>query len=218
MAIGTYFDFTSVAPQDQLGYLVQVESRVRMGTAKLWGALESTSWTYATYSASIGLQTAKSIDMGQVQSLAFAHTPTIEPVETINVQQPTIYTLTGEETSLSVAIMQFDPEILKVAIGSGVLYNVGTNERLITFGGACTTESRPLEIVSKNIGCDKPGSPNITTGITAIALTLYDCLCVSGMPWDNISANEYNVMGLEFRVRPVLSLAIGNRLGNLYII
>jgi hypothetical protein len=217
MAVGTYFDFTSVAPQDRLGFLTQVESRVRMGTEKLFGALEVSSWTYSTYQASIGLQVGKSVDFGQVTALSFTHTPAIQPVDTINIQQPSIYTLTGEETSLSVAVLQFDPELVRVAIGSGVMYNLA-NERLITFGGACSTESRPIEVVSTNIGCDAPNSPDVGVGIYAIALTLYDCICVSGFQWDNMSAREYNVMTLEFRVRPVLALPLGNRLGNLYII
>lgn len=216
MAVGTYF--TTGAPSDALGFMIQAESRVRMGTAYLYGSLEVTSWTYTTYGASIGLQAGKAIDFGQVESLGFTHQPSFEPLESANIQQPSIYVLTGEETTVTVGVRQFDPRVLEVALGTAqALYALG-NEYLIPFGGACTASSRPLEIAVTNIGCNKPTSPNAaSSGITAIVLTLYDVQATSGLDWGDIVANEVNQFDLELAAKPVLANALGNRLGNLYI-
>lgn len=213
-AIGTYF--TTGAPANSLGYMIQAESRVRIGTEQLYGSLEVSSWTYETYEASIGLQNGKSVDLGQVESVGFSHVPTFEPLESANVRQPSIYVLTGEETTVTVGVRQFDPRVLDVAIGTSVMYKLG-QEYLITFGDQCTLKSRPIEIGVTNIGCDKPGSPDVDLGISAIVLTIYDCQCTSGLPWDAIVANEVNVLELEFMAKPVLERQLGNRLGNLYI-
>lgn len=214
MAAGTYF--TTAGPSEALGFMVQAESRVRIGTETLYGALETTSWTYTTYEASIGLKAGMSIDLGQVESLGFTHNPTFEPLESANIQQPTVYVLTGEETNLTVGVRQFDPRVIEVALGTGVMYKLG-QEYLFTFGGACTLKSRPIEVAVTNLGCSKPTSPNIDTGVTAIVLTLYDCQCTSGLPWDSIVANEINMLDLEFMAKPVLERALGNRLGSIYI-
>ena len=215
MAVGTYY--TTGAPQDALGYLVQAESRVRLGTDNLYGALETSSWTYSTYTASIGLQAGKAIDLGQVESLSFTHQPTFEALESANVQQSSIYVLTGEETTLTVGVRQFDPRVLEVALGTGVLYQLGT-EYLATFGGACNTTSRPIEVAVTNIGCNAPTSPDaVSSGITAIVLTLYDAQATSGLDWGDIVANEINNLDLEFSAKPVFANELGNRLGNLYI-
>lgn len=215
MAVGSYF--TTAGPNPTLGYLVQAESRVRMGTEQLYGALDVTSWTYTTYEASIGLQAGKAIDLGLVETLGFTHVPNFEPLESANVQQPSIYVLTGEETTLTVGTRQFDPRVLEVALGTAVMYKLG-QEYLFTFGGACTLSSRPIEVSVQNIGCDAPDSQDADLGITAIVLTLYDCQCTSGLPWDNIVANEINTLELEFTAKPVLERALGNRLGSLYVI
>ncbi len=215
MAVGTYF--TTAGPADALGYMIQAESRVRLGTEYLYGALETTSWTYSTYGASIGLKAGKSVDFGQVESLGFTHQPSFEPLESANVQQPSIYVLTGEETTLSVGVRNFDPNILAVAMGTATLYRLG-NEYLMPFGGACIASSRPVEVAVTNIGCNKPTSPNAAaSGITAIVLTLYDVQATSGLDWGDIVANEINQFDLELAAKPVLANALGNRLGNLYI-
>lgn len=215
MAVGTYF--TTGAPTDALGYMVQAETRVRLGTEYLYGSLETTSWTYTTYGASIGLKAGKAIDFGQVESLSFTHQPSFEPLESANVQQPSIYVLSGEETTLSVGVRQFDPRVLEVAVGTGSLYRLG-NEYLLTFGGACNTNSRPVELSVLNIGCNRPTSPDAaSTGISAIVLTLYDVQATSGLDWGDIVANEINQFDLELGAKPILSNALGNRLGAIYL-
>jgi len=215
MAVGTYF--TTAGPTDALGYMVQSESRVRLGSEELYGSLEVSSWTYTTYNASIGLQAGKATDLGQVESLGFTHQPSFEPLESANVQQASIYVLSGEETSVSVGVRQFDPQILEIALGTGVLYTLDT-EYLMTFGGACTASRRPMEIAVTNIGCNKPSSPDaVASGITAIVLTLYSVQSTSGLDWGDIVANEINSIDMEFSAVPVNTNALGNRLGNLYI-
>lgn len=215
MAVGTYF--TTAAPQDALGYMVQSESRVRVGTENLYGSLETTSWTYSTYGASIGLQAGKALDFGQIESLSFSHVPTFEPLEAANVQQPSVYVLTGEETTISVGVYQFDPTVIELALGTGTKYELG-NEYLIPFGGGCTQNSVPLEISVTNIGCNTPASPDATAaGITAIVMTIYDVQATSGLDWGDIVANNINSFSLELQAKSVNSNALGNRMGNLYL-
>ena len=215
MAVGTYF--TTAAPTDALGYMIQAESRVRVGTSNLYGSLEVSSWTYTTYGASIGLQAGQAIDLGQVESLGFSHTPTFEPLESANIQNPSVYTLTGEETTVSVGVQQFNPKLLELSVGTGTLYQLGT-EYLLPFGGACSQLSYPLEISVTNIGCNRPTSPDAAaSGITAIVLTLYDVQATSGLDWGDIIANEINNFSLELQAKAVNSNALGNRIGNLYI-
>jgi len=211
--MGAYKEVT--APTLVAGFLVQPESRILIGTGALYASLETTSWTYATYEASIGLDGGSSFDVGLVDSLGYTHEPSIEPLDSANVHDASIYLVTGEETSLEVGIKQFDTRTLEVAISTGVMYSLG-DERLITFGGACNVKNRPLCIESGNIACDAPTSPNITNGITGIVLTLYDCVCTSGLPMDSMVAGETTTLDLTFEARPVLARARGNRLGNLY--
>lgn len=212
--MGTYL--TVSAPTTSLGHLVQPESKIILGTSPLYGSLEVTSWTYATYEASIGLQAGNSFDLGLVDSLSFTHEPSIEPLESANVADASVYLITGEETSVEIGVQQFDTRTLEIALATGVMYTLG-NERLITIGGSCNIKNRPLCIESGNIACDAPTSPNVTNGITAIVITLYDCICTSGLPWDSMVAGEINTLDLTFDARPVLARARGNRLGNVYI-
>lgn len=207
--------YTASAPTPTLGYLLQPESQIRIGTAALYGSLETTSWTYATYSASIGLVAGNSWQLGLVDSLSFSYEPAIEPLESANVADASIYLVTGEEVTVEVGVREFDPRTLEVAVSTGIMYTLG-NERLITIGGACKIKNRPLSIESGNVACDTPTSPNISNGITGIVVTLYDTVCTSGLPWDDIVANEITVLDLTFEARPVLARARGNRLGCIY--
>ena len=216
MAVGSYF--TTGAPSDALGYMVQAESRVRLGLYELYGSLETTSWTYTTYGTSIGLKAGTAIDLGQVESLSFTHQPSFEALESANVQQATVYVLTGEETTVGIGLRQFDPRVLQVALGTAQDLIVLGNDYLMPFGGACTATRRPLEIAVTNIGCNKPTSPDAAaSGITAIVLTLYSVQATSGLDWGDIVANAVNTIDLEFSAVPVNANALGNRLGNLYI-
>lgn len=207
---------TVASPSLSEGFLVQPESKIVMGTTALYGSLEVTSWTYATYEASIGLQAGTSFELGSVDSLGFTHEPSIEPLESANIADASIYMVTGEDTTLDVGVHQFDPRTLEVAMATGTMYALG-DERLITFGGGCSVKNRPIAIESGNVACDAPTSPNVSNGVTAIVLTLYDCICTSGLPWDSMVAGEVSVLDLTFEARPVLARAKGSRLGNIYI-
>lgn len=211
---GTYY--TPASPTVVEGFMLQPESRVLIGTQYLYGSLEVTSWTYSTYTASIGLQAGKGIDLGQLESLGFSHVPTFEAVEAANLQTSNVWVLTGEETTVSIGLRQFKPEVLNQALGTGTGYALG-DEFLMTFGGKCDMQTRPISIEFTNVGCGAPSSEDITGGVSGGVLTLYDTFASSGLPWDDINAGSLNSLALEFQVRPVLTLALGNRLGNLYL-
>ena len=212
--MGTYY--SPAAPTVAQGFLLQPESRVLLGTQYLYGSLEVASWTYATYTASIGLQTGKGIDLGTLESLGFSHVPTFEAVEAANLQSSNVWVLTGEETTLSIGLRQFKPEVLGQALGTGTQSALG-DEFVTTFGGKCDMATRPVSIEFTNVACQAPSSADIAGGVTGGVLTLYDTFISSGLPWDDINAGALNTIAIEFQVLPVLSLALGNRLGNLYL-
>lgn len=212
--MGTYY--TPSAPTVTEGLLLQPESRVLLGDAYLYGSLETTSFTYTTYTAPIGLASGHGIDLGALESLGFSQVPSFEAVESANIQNSNIWVLTGEETTVSIGLRQFQPLVLNMALGTGLMYSLG-DERLITFGGRCEMQSRPLTIEFTNVACQAPSSEDIANGVSGGVLTLYDTFCSSGLPWDDINAGSINSLALEFQVRPVLAHALGNRLGNLYL-
>jgi hypothetical protein len=206
---------TPASPTVATGFLLQPESRVLLGTEYLHGSLEVSSWTYLTYTASIGLQAGKGLDLGMVESLGFSHVPTFEAVESANLQSSSVWVLTGEETTLSIGVRQFSPTVIFQALGTGTQYVLGT-EQVMTFGGKCDMQTRPLTIEFTNIACGAPSSEDIASGVSGGALTLYNTFVSSGLPWDDINAGSLNTLALEFQVLPVLALALGNRLGNMY--
>ncbi len=218
MATGTYF--TTAGPTVLAGLVVQSEARVRVGTSRLYQSLETTSALYTAYEASIGLSAGNSFDLGELTALGFEYVPTFGSPDSTNVLTSSIETLEEEECTISMGIQQFDPRMLELAVGTGVMYTTGPggNERVMTVGGKCTTERRPVEIGVTNIGCNAPSAPASTeTGITGIVITAYDCQCTSGLPWSDVVAGEINVLDLEWNVRPVNARALGNRLFNVYI-
>lgn len=215
MATGTYF--TTTGPSVVTGLMMQSETRVRMGTQRLWGSLEVSSASYNAYMASIGLQSGNSFDLGLLSSLSFEHVPSFEEPDVANLLTPPVETLTDEEVTIGLGVMQFDPRTIEVALGTGTMYAIG-NERLFIVGGKCTTQRRPLEIASTNIGCYAPSSPtSVLTAITAIVITVYDAQCTSGVPWSEIVANTLNTLELEFMAKSVTTLQLGNRLFNVYM-
>jgi hypothetical protein len=210
--MGTYY--SPAAPTVEEGFLLQPESRVVLGDAYLYGSLETSSWTYASYTASIGLDSGE--DLGILESLGFSQVPTFENVEAANIQTSNIWVLTGEETTVTIGLREFQPAVLHQALGTGVLYALG-DERLITFGGLCSMTTRPLSIEFSNVACQVPAAEDIANGVSGGVITLYDTFVSSGLPWDAIDAKTLNNVTLEFQARPVLALARGNRLGNMYL-
>lgn len=210
---GTYYSVS--APTVTAGFMVKPETQMRIGTLSLYSSLEVTSWAYATYEASIGLQSGNSFDVGQVSDLSWSHKPDFAAVEGFNVGDDSIWEVSGEETMCSVEIQQLDPRLLELGIGTGTMYTLGV-ERLITFGGGCTMRNRPISLEWVNDSCEAPASQDASAGVSGGVLTLYDCFITSGLEW-SMNAREINTIALEFQARPVLARARANRLGNLYI-
>lgn len=218
MAVGSYF--TTASPTVLAGLVMQSETRVRVGTQRLWASLEVLSVMYTAYTASVGLQTANSFDLGELTSLGFEHVPSFEQPDATNVLQSSLQTLTDEETTITMGVYQFDARLLEIAVGTGVMYTTGPlgTEKFMTVGGKCNTARRPLEISATNIGCNAPATvTNVLSGVSAIVITVYDAQCTSGLPWSDIVAGELNTLDLEWTAFPVASLALGNKLFSIYI-
>lgn len=212
--MGNYY--TTTAPTVTAGYLVKAESTVKIGTDTLFDALDTSNWLYTTYGVPVGLQAGRSLELGMLNSIGFSYTPTWEAIDSANLPQGTVYDMTGEELTVSLEIREFKPEVLRVAINSGVFYTVD-NEVLYAMGGGCQLESRPITIEFTNQSCDVPGTANINNGVSGGILTVFDTISSSGLPWDSIVRNELNSLSLEFKARPVNSLDRGKRLASLYM-
>ena len=218
--------FTTASPVVEKGLTVQAETRVRVGTENLYGSLTNSGDLYhEDYKfASVGLQAGKNFDLGLIDSIGFEYTNEQDEYEAGNIQKSGVYTIGTEEATVSLGVTQFDPETLRLCLSSGLFYKVGEvgvsdNEVLFTAGGGtCTSATRPIEIAAENISCGSPSLPGDTaTDISAIVITVYDCLCTSGLPWSDIVANELHVLDLEFTARTVLERAPGARLFSIYI-
>lgn len=216
--MGFYGDAVDV--EKTLGMVVQARAGVKIGTLETFGSLETTSATYTAYNASIGLKTATSFNLGELSELGLTISATVEPYESVNVRQPTIYIVTEEECTISIGITQFDYRIMEQMLHHGVmrkLNNAPSNEYLFTFGGLCAIKSRPINIGVKNIACFLPAGADAHLGVTGISFTIYDALCTTGLVWDNIVAAELNTITVEYSGRPVLTNALGNQVGSIYL-
>lgn len=211
--VGTYL--SPATPSLTPEFIVRAESSIFMGTQRLYGSLDVTNWTYATYEASIGLQDANSFQLGTVADLSWSHKPEYEAMESFNISDDSIWEITGEESLLTVELQQLDARLFEVAVGTGVMYYLGV-ERLLTFGGGCQLRRRPFAVEFINDSCNAPTSQDVASGITGGCLTLYDCFVQSGLEW-NMAAKESNTIPLELQALPVLERARGNRLGSLYL-
>lgn len=201
------------APTITAGFFLRLESRVLIGTSALYGSLETSSWAYTTYEASVCLQAGTFIDAGQVADLSWSHKPTYEAVDGANIATATVWDVMGDETTLTVEIQEFHPEIIEVALGTGAAYDL-TTEWLFTFGDGCVLRNRPICIQATNQSCNAPTTQNIDNGIQGLCLTLYDTLCTSGIEMGFTAGAEMSAP-LEFTCRPVMERAAGNRLGSL---
>jgi len=211
--MATYY--TPSAPTITAGFFLKPEGAIKIGTSNLYGSLETSSWVYSTYEASIGLQAGQSVEIGGVADLSWSYEPTYEPVETFNLALNTVYQVTGEETRLTIEILEFKPQTLELALGTGTMYSLG-NERVYTFGGGCTMRSRPISVEFTNDSCDAPSSEDVTSGISGGVLTLYDVFVSGGLEWA-MNSRENNTVSLEFTAKPVTARSRGNRLGSLYL-
>lgn len=210
---GTYLTVPSVTTTE--AKLVQPESAILVGTSRLYGALETTSWTYSTYGISIGLAAGQSYQLGIVSEVTFSHAPEFEPVETGNTSDNEIYSVSGEETTLSVDIFEFDRRTVELALGTGTRIEIGS-EAIIPFGGGCNMLRRPWSVQFTNGHCSAPSAQDISLGVSGGAITLYDAFVQSGLEW-TLAAKETNTASLELMALPVLERTKGYRLGNIYL-
>lgn len=202
-----------VSPTSTPGFLVRPESRILVGNSALYGSLDNSSWAYQTYEASVCLRAGTFQDVGLVADLKWSHKPKYEAIDSVNVATATVYDVMGDETTLTVEMQEWHPEIINIALGTGVGYDL-TTEWLFTFGDGCDIKNRPICIQSTNQSCNAPDTENIDNGVSGLCLTLYDTICTSGIE-AGLSAKAINTLPLEFTCRPVLARAAGNRLGSL---
>lgn len=210
---GTYLTVPSITTTEAM--LVQPETAVLVGTSRLYGALDVTSWTYATYGISIGLEAGNSYQLGIVSEVTFTHAPEFEPIETGNTTDNELYTVTGEETTLSVDIFEFDRRTVEIALGTGTKIETG-DEAIIPFGGGCNMLRRPWSLQFTNGHCSAPTAQDIALGVSGGAITLYDAFVQSGLEWA-LNAKETNTASLELMALPVMERTKGYRIGNVYL-
>jgi hypothetical protein len=208
---------TSAAATLSPAFLIRPQTRVRLGTGGL-ADLETTSWLYSTYSASIGLANGKGLDLGLLAALAWRLQPSIEAVAGINYQEETVFEVTGEECEVSLTLREFHIDALAQAIATGVVYTIGDpTEALLTFGGSCTIKYYPLVVEFSNVGCQAPATAGLGSGITGGILTLYKTAQINGIDWAAVTAKEGSSLELVYRAVPDTTKSKGNRLGNLYL-
>lgn len=210
-------DWTSVSPVIAEEFYVQAETTVRIGTARYYGALETTSGTYnATYDfASQGLDSSFAQNFGLLEGISIELTAEFEDVPATNVISPGIKTLSAEGATVSMTIKDFRPAILEFLIQNGIVYDIYSTEKFITFGGSCTTKSRPLELSVVNLACGKPTSVDIAGGVTGLLFTIYDGQFTSGLNWSDVQAQGLNNLEATYEATPWLTRALGNRIGNI---
>jgi len=198
-------------------FMVRPENRVLLGTGGT-SDLETTSELYSTYGANIGLGAGKGQELGRLTALSFRDVPTVEAVPSTNYQEDTAFEVTGEECEVTLTVREFKIGTLQAALITGRMYSLGeVNEALATFGGGCEVTHMPLVIEFTNAACAAPSTQNIGEGVSGGILTLYKCLCTSGLDWAAITANETSELTLTFRAVADTSKAKRNRLGNLYL-
>ena len=210
-------DWTSVSPVIAEEFYVQAETTIRIGTNRYYGSLETTSSTYnVSYDyASQGLDSSFAQNFGLLEGISIELTAEFEDVPATNVISPGIKTLSAEGATVGMTIKDFRPDILEFMIQNGIVYDINSTEKFITFGGSCTTKSRPLELSVVNLACGKPGSVDIAGGITGLLFTIYDGQFTSGLNWSDVQAQGLNNLEATYEATPWLTRALGNRIGNI---
>ena len=208
---GSYI--TPCAISTTTGLLMRAETCILVGTSRLYGALEVSSWTYATYEISIGLADGQSFNLGVIAELTFSHKPTFEALEAYNMSDDPLYEVTGEETLVNITIREFNTNMIELALGTGTRYVLG-DENVFSFGGGCNMLRRPYSLQFLNDSCFAPAAQDVTLGITGGAITIYDAFVQSGLEWA-MAAKEGNTVPLELQALPVTDRSRGNRIGSL---
>jgi hypothetical protein len=197
------------------GYAARWENCVEIGTSELWGSLETTSFIYATYGASVGLAAGQGRQIGACDDLEFAYSRDMSELEIGNVVSSGVYELDSEEVQLTLNMFEWQPQ--NIAFAFNTTYSpITATDGLIQFGGGCVLDSRPIVVYGTNISCNADDITDLTDGVDYMCLTLYDCYSVEGATLP-ITANENNPIPITIQARPVLSMAPGTRLGNLVL-
>lgn len=203
------FDFTE-------GFAPRIQNCVEIGTSELWGSLEVSSYIYVTYSASVGLAAGQGRQIGACDDLEFEYSRDMAEIEIGNVVSTGVYELDSEEAQLTMNMYEWQPENIAFAFNATWSILADGKNGVIQFGGGCTLNSRPIVISGTNIGCNSSEITDLSDGVDYIILTLYDCYSSEGstLPF---TANEDNPIPITIVAKPVLSLAAGTRIGNLYL-
>jgi hypothetical protein len=197
------------------GFLPQWENVLEIGDNNLWGSLDVISTTYVLYDASVGLQENGGWQVGACDDVSFEASRTLEAEEIGNVIDSGVLRLTGEEYNVTFTAKEWQPET--VAFGMGQTWNaIGPSNGILTFGGGCAINSRPVVVSGTNVSCDASAITDLTDGVKYMVLTFYDCFPSEGVTM-NINVRENEGMEIPLRCLPVLSLAEGNRVGNLFM-
>ena len=215
MATGVY-DYNAPTLEVLPGMLMQSENVLEIGLSALWGSLDTTSPPYLTYGASIGLESGQGRQLGACDDVSFESNKTIEAVEIGNVLDSGLFTITDETNQVTYAMREWRPENIALAFGTTWnAYGDGTNG-IIMFGGGCNIISRPMVVRGTNISCSAPAITSLTDGVLYWTLTLYDCYSSEGgaLP---IQATVGDGIEITMVAKPVLSLTVGERSGNLYL-
>lgn len=209
------YDLNPLAFDFEKGFAPRLENSVEIGTSALWGSLDTTSYIYTVYGASIGLESGQGRQIGGCDDLSFEYAREFGELEIGNVVSSGVYELDSEEATVTMNMYEWQPE--NIAFSFNTTYSLVTAKNgLIQFGGGCDLNSRPIIIRGSNIGCNADAITDLTDGIDYAVLTLYDCYSTGGatLPFQ---ANENNPIPITIRAKPVLSLTAGQRIGNLYL-
>ncbi len=197
------------------GFAPRFENSVEVGNNSLWGSLDTTSYIYLTYSASVGLEAAEGWQIGATDDLQFEYSREMAELEIGNVTATGVYELESEEGQLTMNMYEWNPQA--IAFVFNTTYSVvTTTDGLIQFGGGCVLNSRPVIVRGTNIGCNVGDISALTNGIDYAVLTLYDCYSSGGatLPFE---AADSAPIPVTLIVKPVLAMSAGTRLGNLYL-
>jgi len=207
------------APTTVDDYMVNFQTRVRVGKSRHYGSLSVTGTAYTNYSASIGLQAGgtESFDLGRLASVGSTISAEFEDLEVANVTSG-LKIVSEESAVVNMDVYEWKPDLFALLVSTGDAQAINTDEYLIRFGGACSGVYRPLELYCENVGCFQPSAEDVTAGLTGLVVTFYDGLFVSGLQMEDLQATGQPVtVSAEYAANPWLDRAAGNQLGNIYM-
>jgi len=207
------------APTTVEEYMVNFQTRVRVGKARHYGALSVTGTAYTNYEASIGLQAGAtySFDLGLLSGVSSNISAEFEDLEVTNAISG-LQIVSEESATITMDVLEWKPDLFALLVSTGDAQTINTDEYLIRFGGACSGVYRPLELYCENVGCFHPDSEDVTAGITAMVVTFYDGLFISGLQMEDMNVSgQPTTVSAEYKAAAWLDRDAGNQLGNIYM-